>query len=91
MPSSTRCGARLSSSASLALAGSDSPPLAMITVPAGLRSGPARRPAAATARILRPAGNPAPPRPVSPDSSTAVISASCSARAPPAGLNGGGP
>ena len=58
-PSSTRCGARESSSASLWLSGSPSAPLPITT---------ALRPV--TDAILRPAGKPAPPRPVSPDRSS---------------------
>ena len=59
-PSSTRCGARESSTASLRLSGSPSAPLPITT---GLRP--------VTEAILRPVGKPAPPRPVSPDSSNA--------------------
>ncbi len=104
IPSSTRCGARASSSRSLPLAGSDSAPFATTTVPPGPRSGPAFRLACATARILRPAGKLAPPRPVSPDRSTSVIRSvapsgtgpyrsmwSASGSGPPGGMSRGSP
>ena len=60
-PSRTRWGERSSNRASLALAGSPSQPLPTTT------AGPVP---AATARILRPVGKPAPPRPTSPLAST---------------------
>jgi len=74
-PSSTRCGARASSTLSFALAGSPSAPFATTTG--------AVRPA--TTASFRAVGNPAPPRPDSPARSTSAISACPSASA------GGGP
>ena len=65
-PSSTRCGARASSNASLRLAGSPSAPLATTTG--------RRRDAPATARHLAATGNHAPPWPTSPLASSSSIS-----------------
>ena len=64
---------------SFPLAGSDSAPLAITTAPP--RRLP-RRPAPATARIFRAAGNAAPPRPVRPARSTSAISPAWASRLP---------